>query len=594
MRQKYKSPCGAVEAGEEITLRVQCRRRDLARPTLILWKDAQPERRLEMEWIAVEGNMDWYETKFILEEAGLYWYLFELETEAGTVRIGKNEGGHPWQQTVYLPQFTTPEWIRGGVIYHIFVDRFFHEGEAVEKPGALLRDDWGGMPQFRPNEEGKVLNRDFFGGNLKGILHKLDYLQSLGVTAIYLSPIFEAHSNHKYDTGDYRKIDPMFGTEKDLRTLAQEAEKRGIRLICDGVFNHTGDDSLYFNKYGHYPEIGAYQSQQSKYYSWYQFRSWPEEYESWWGIDILPAIDKTAPSFREFIQGKDGILRHWMKQGVSSWRLDVADELSDEFLDGLRRTVKEENPQALIIGEVWEDASNKEAYGKRRRYLQGEQLDSVMNYPVRSGMIEFIKNANVQPLVQTMEQIWENYPKCVIHDLMNVLGTHDTERILTLLGAQCYPHDKEEMAVMKLSPKEYQKGRQLLKLASLLEFTLPGVPCIYYGDEAGMQGWKDPFNRVCYPWGKEDAQLMLWYRELGAFRRKNPVFANGQYRCLYGDRGAYVFSRYDEQQEIIIAVNRGEEPLELITEEKRILLKRDTYGIVENCGGKTKRIFLDE
>ena len=253
-------------------------------------------------------------------------------------------------------------------------------------PDRTIREDWGGQPYWRPNERGEVTNSDYFGGTLRGIEEKLPYLKSLHVTCLYLNPIFEAHSNHRYNTADYTKIDPVLGTEEDFQSLCAAAGRLGIRVMLDGVFSHTGSDSVYFNRQGRYPQPGAYQSQQSPYFSWYHFISWPEKYHSWWGFETLPEVEETDNNYNKYINGRQGVVRKWLKKGASGWRLDVADELPDSFLDQLTEAAKEEKPDAVVLGEVWEDATTKESYGSRRRYLLGRQLDSVMNYPFRNAV----------------------------------------------------------------------------------------------------------------------------------------------------------------------------------------------------------------
>ena len=300
------------------------------------------------------------------------------------------------------------------------------------------------------NAEGKVLNNDFFGGNIRGILEKLDYLQSLHVTVLYLNPIFRSFSNHRYDTGNFMEIDPTFGTEEEFARLVEECRKRGIRIMLDGVFNHTGDDSLYFNKYGRYPGVGAYQSKDSKYYAWYNFIHYPEKYSAWWGIDNLPAVNEECPSYADYITGENGVIRYWLKYSLGGFRLDVADELPDEFIEKIRQAVKAADPEAVVLGEVWEDASNKIAYSKRRKYFWGKELDSVMNYPLKDAIIQFILSGDTSLFRQTVAMLRDNYPKSVLDSLMNILGTHDTARILTALGG-VHAYTKDEMSYTKLS-----------------------------------------------------------------------------------------------------------------------------------------------
>jgi len=565
---------GAVPTNSTIVFEIQVPRHYGLKETSIVWiNDENDEYKyIKMKWKGICNGRDIYEQHVEVKEQGLVWYYFQLKTLSHVLYVGKGiddfmvtEIEPPsWQLTIYDEHFTTPDWIKGGIYYHIFVDRFAKEGSVAVRENQILRDDWGGLPVFAPNEHGEVVNNDFFGGNLKGIISKLPYLQSLGVTCLYLSPIFEAYSNHKYDTGNYKEIDPMFGSLEDFQNLCKAAMKRGIRIILDGVFNHTGSDSLYFNKKGTYKSVGAYQSKQSPYYDWFKFIEYPDQYESWWGIDTLPAINEENPSYKEFIAGEDGIGSKWLQEGAAGWRLDVVDELPDSFLETFRQSVKRADPEAIIIGEVWEDASNKVAYGKRRNYFYGQQLDSVMNYPFKNAIIQFIRHRDANHLHHVVTSIIDNYPSCVVHCLMNMLGTHDTRRILTALaGKEMHHANKEMKSKTHMTEEEKVHGFALLKLAALLQMTLPGVPCIYYGDEAGMEGYEDPFNRRCYPWGKEQTHLLNWYKKLGKIRKELAVFKEGSYETIYSQDSVFIFQRYNEKEKVVVGVNRSDKPFQL-------------------------------
>ena len=567
----HKSVFGAVKTKQNVVFRIvlprnyQC---NAAR--FLIKKDGCDYMYINMQWDCMQGDCEeWWKVDFTANEVGLYEYHFEYDTPWGTSRVYSigdgiasiQENGNDWQLTVYDCNFDTPEWLRGGIIYQIFPDRFAMSGEKKENvpDDRIMRTDYGAEPFWRPDENGKVKNNDYFGGDLRGVKEKLDYLKSLGVTCIYLNPVFEAQSNHRYDTADYEKIDPLLGTEKDFKDLCSSADKLGIRIILDGVFSHTGDDSKYFNRYGRYDTLGAYQSEESPFFSWYKFTQWPDEYESWWGIKILPEIIEETPSFSDYIAGENGIAQKWLRLGASGWRLDVADELPDEFLDKFRKAVKSEKKDALVLGEVWEDASNKFSYGKRRRYLLGEQLDSVMNYPFAQAVLDFVRNANAELFQSRIMTIVENYPKEVLDVLMNHISTHDTMRAITALaGENCEYRDRLWQSTHSLSAEKYQLGIKLIKCASALQFTLPGVPSIYYGDEAGMQGYKDPFNRFCYPWGKENNELVQWYKKLGKVRGENKVFSMGKFSILSSVAGCVAFSRTGETEKILVICNSNE------------------------------------
>lgn len=571
----HKSIFGAVKTDQTVTFRIILPRDFCCHAAKLVIKKAEADEYgyINMQWDCMEGvGEEWWKVDFTAEKAALYKYHFEYDTSWGTSRIyhagnglaAIKGDGEDWQLTVYDKDFQTPEWLRGGIIYQIFPDRFASSGTKKQNVPSdrILRTDRDGDPYWIPTAEGKVLNNDYFGGDLNGIEQKLGYLKSLGVTCIYLNPIFEAQSNHRYDTANYEKIDSMLGTEKDFKSLCESAKKLGIRIMLDGVFSHTGDDSRYFNRYSRYDSLGAYQSKESPYYGWYKFNKWPDDYESWWGIEILPEVNEDNSDFIEYITGKNGIARKWLKLGASGWRLDVADELPDEFLDEFRKAVKEEKDDGFVLGEVWEDASNKSSYGKLRRYLLGKQLDSVMNYPFAGAVIDFIRDANAELFASRVMSIVENYPKEVLDVLMNHLSTHDTMRAITALaGENCAYRDRKWQSTHSLDEREYHYGMKLLMAASAMQFALPGVPTIYYGDEAGMQGYKDPFNRRCYPWGKENGELVEWYKKLGKIRNENRVFKDGRFEILSAVAGCVAFSRKNDDEAILVISNSNPHPI---------------------------------
>ncbi len=471
----HRSPLGAVAEQQPVHLRITVERElHCSAAYLHVIRDGVPgEECYGMFWCGMNGDdREWWECHYIPQAPGLYFYYFTIDTWNGSLSLQKaryGPGGQStlehtgllWQLTVYEKGFTTPDWLAGGILYQIFPDRFFSSGTPKESPpwGRTMHASWEEEPEWKPNEQGKITNSDYFGGDLCGIREKLPYLHSLGVTCIYLNPIFEAHSNHRYNTADYSRIDPLLGTEEDFSSLCREAAKYGIRVLLDGVFSHTGSDSIYFNREGRYPGPGAYQDFYSPYASWYTFRHWPDDYECWWNFDTLPNVKETDPHYMEYITGEKGIVRKWLKAGASGWRLDVADELPDPFLDKLREATKAENPDALILGEVWEDASNKSAYSQRRRYLLGRQLDSVMNYPFRNAVLGFLTGASPSDMMEIILSVAENYPPQVLRLLMNHIGTHDTERALTVLaGEPSSGRGREWQSRQKLSSRSAGKG----------------------------------------------------------------------------------------------------------------------------------------
>lgn len=567
----YRSPMGAVEQDTKINFKIIVPRSlNCSKAELNIKHDFDGDwTYCNMFWCGTYGDgYEIWECHYTPEKTGLYWHGFRLNTNEGMRFINpagpecKSEiaraPGASWQVTCYKKGFQTPKWPVGGVMYQIFPDRFHFSGNQKENipQDRELHYNWEEQPQWRPNAMGEITNSDFFMGDLEGITQKLDYLEELGVTCIYLNPVFEAYSNHRYDTGDYSKIDPLLGTEEDFKTLCAEAKKRGMHVINDGVFSHTGCDSVYFNRKGRYKSEGAYNSQQSPYYSWYHFSQWPDQYNSWWGFYTLPEVNETDPQFNEYINGKDGIVRKWMKNGNSGWRLDVADELPDEFLHNLRHAVKEEDPEGLVIGEVWEDASNKESYGHRRAFLLGDQLDSVMNYPFRAAILDFLRGADGRDMMERIMCVVENYPKPVLNVLMNLLGTHDTERALTVLaGEPLNGRDRNWQANTQLTGQQYERGIKLMKIASAMLYTLPGFPCVYYGDEAGMQGYRDPFNRACYPWGKENHELLDWYKQLGKLRKECSALKEGDIINAFSSGRHISYVRHDNDSALFCAFN---------------------------------------
>ncbi len=558
-----KSPFGAAPCGTEVSFSVFAGPEEVTDGQLLLLEEFSGQERA-IPMTRADGALRCvYRTP---EEPELVWYAFSLTRPDGQVlRLDKNSGR--WQLTVYDGQSRTPGWFGQGVSYQIFPDRFCRS--RMPRPDGMVgrrtvHENWAGTPDYLPDAQGEIRNCDFFGGDLAGITAKLDYLQSLSVTTLYLNPIFEAVSNHRYNTADYLAIDPMLGTEEDFRTLCREAHRRGMRVLLDGVFNHTGSVSRYFNADGSYPEVGAAQSRESPYYNWYHFTRWPEEYDAWWGIKTLPAVEENQDSYREFIiRGQDSVVRHWLRCGADGWRLDVADELPDDFITEIRRAMEEEKPGAVLIGEVWEDGSNKIAYDRRRRYLLGRETHGLMNYPFRTAALAWLLGGDAGAFRESMEEIREHYPSPAFYSAMNFLGTHDTPRILTLLGGEPVPESKEARAEARLSTASYRLARQRLMLGTLLLYAFPGSPTVYYGDEAGMQGYEDPLNRRTYPWGQEDESLPAWYRRLGQLRKERLSLQVGKIRYLYAAGGGLVLERRAGAEVTVAALNAGDVALEL-------------------------------
>ena len=519
---------------------------------------------------------------------GLYFYKYRFVTSTGDFEMRLRERDcveeisyasdgfdGAFQLLIYKQRKNAPKFMRGAVMYQIFPDRFCRGKDIQPRDDAVIQNE-GDTPIFADRGK-KMLNNNFFRGDLWGVIKKLGYLKKLGVNVIYLNPIFKAYSNHRYDTGDYMHVDEMLGGDKALDALISAARREGMRVILDGVFNHTGDDSVYFNKRGTYDSVGAYQSKESPYYEWYNFNSFPDDYESWWGIKTLPRVRCDLPAYREFICGRDGVVRKYLKKGVSGWRLDVADELSDDFLAELKSAAVAEKKDAYVLGEVWEDATNKVSYGARRKYFQGDELDGVMNYPCRTAIINYLRDGDFSGLIRTFRRIYGNYPPENANLSMNILGTHDTERILTSLACES-PEGKSrtELSELKLTPEQRERGLKLVKMAYVMLSALPGVPCIYYGDEAGMEGFGDPFCRGFYPWEKEDADLTEHFEKVGKMRRGEKIFHDGIIRVRFADADIACFERIGKNDAVAVVVNRSERTYEFIS-----------HGATELLGGES-------
>ena len=570
-KKEYKTPFGAVKNGTEITFFVKT---DAEHVYLHGFGDA-----LEMQ--KREGGFRVSVTPAI--DCGLILYTFEAIWDGQKYLYGKSEigaqavpGGEPYQLTVHK-NADTPDWFKGKVMYQIYVDRFFN-GDTKDtelREGILLHTSWDDKPVYVKNDLGVIELWDFFGGNIDGVIQKLDYLKGLGVDVIYLNPVFESPSNHKYDTSDYSKIDRMYGNEDTIARLVEEAEKRGIKIMLDGVFSHTGDDSVYFNKYKTYGEGGAYNDPNSPYADWYRFEEYPDKYDCWWGVTDLPAVDELAPSYLDYLLNeKDGAVIKWMRAGIMGWRLDVADELPDEFIKKLKDAVKKANPEAVLLGEVWEDASNKVSYGTQRKYILEDSMQSVSDYPLRDALIALLtEKSEPKDFAETIMRIQENYPRDVFMSLMNMTGTHDTVRLLTLLGEA---PDAAGMTTWQqrnymLPDDKIKTARSRLMLYFAAIFTLPGNPCIYYGDEIGLQGYADPYNRGTFDWNSQDTQTVDFIKELADIRNK--IIDSDVFVSFDGESPILEYSLQSKNAKYKVCINYKNETVEVeLAKEKALLL----------------------
>lgn len=561
----YKAPFGCLRQNEMCKLRIEIPKHCKTLSVKIkIFREDGFELWIPMEREKEKDKYECYMAEFSLYAKGLYFYLFNVNTEEGTFDLYKEENdtnigkGDFWQITCFDKDYDTPECFKGRTIYQIFPDRFFKykECDTSDKLAPfVMHKSFDEIPVFMPNKDGKIINNDFYGGNLKGIIKKIPYLKDLGVGAIYLNPIFYAFSNHRYDTADYKRIDPLLGTNEDFASLCKNAHENGIKIILDGVFSHTGSNSIYFDKENVFGN-GAYNNANSPYRNWFMFGKNPDEYTSWWGIETLPCVDELNKEYMDYIiLSDDSVIAHWLRLGADGFRLDVADELPDEFIMAFKKRLKEINPDAILIGEVWEDASNKISYGKRRKYFSQSELDSVMNYPFRTAIIDFVKRKiSGFEFSNRIMTIAENYPMPVLQCVMNSLSTHDTCRILTELADTQTPENKEKRAVHKLNDDERKLALVREKMAVFLQFMLPGSPCIYYGDEIGMEGYEDPLNRGFFKWSDIECELREFYMEISRLKNSIKALKLGNIEFLEVSDDGFSFARCFKDERVVVKI----------------------------------------
>ena len=561
----HKKPFGAVVAGtpmaftvsaipgvSKIVLVVEKRRmegnhevleyRELARVPLI--KSASSPREI-------------WSVSYKFDSVGIYGYWFAVEV--GDARFvlhnnrdpvfwtrEKGSGGQAavdskpaaasairrFRQTVFDTNFKVPDWAPDVVYYYIFPDRFRNGNPANDPQAGVakyhdhtveLHRNWNDKPSVPGSGDGSDahFNNDFFGGDLEGIIQKLDYIQELGANTLYMTPIFKAASNHKYDTADYQQVDPGFGTNADFSRLTAEAAKRGMRVLPDTSLNHTGNDSVYFNRFGNHGSVGAFQggkiNPQSPYADWYTLdanQSDPsKQYKGWVDVADLPELNKASRGWRNFAYGnQDSVMKTWLDRGAAGWRMDVAPWVPDDFWREWRSAIKTHRPDALTVAETWFDAS---------KYLLGDMFDSTMNYIFRNAVLEYAAGGKARSLYPNIELMREAYPPQAFYALMNLLSSHDQARALHQFGWHADTTD----------PMAIAQARQRLKLAVLFQMTFPGAPTVYYGDEVAVTGGDDPYNRATYPWadqgGKPDADMLATFKQLIGLRKQHAVLRRG-------------------------------------------------------------------
>lgn len=558
-----KTPFGAIKTGENCYFTVKAEGTMPSAVTLVVHQADAGYRKYPMAF-EKEYYGFVYSCRLSIQTCGLYFYYFEVSYGETVLKYGKDldssaveNGETPWQLTVTDSSYVAPVRWGGDIIYQIFVDRFNRVGELKPVDYGTVHQDWDEDVEIA-GKDGIYRADDFFGGNLRGIIDKLEYIKDLGVSIIYLNPIFLSHSNHRYDTGDYTKIDPMIGTEEDFAELVGKARIYGMRIMLDGVFNHSGSDSVYFNKDGRFDSFGAYQGSASKYRDWYYFNK-DGTYRSWWGIDCVPTFNKKNKQLIKYLFGPDGVLAKWDAYDID-WRLDVVDELPNDFLDALTSRVKLDNPRATVIGEVWEDASNKYAYGVLKPYFTKGQIDGVMNYPFRTAILNYATGGSAVDFRRAVMGIVENYPKENLDNCMTLLGSHDTVRALdALAGMRFEGWSKARQRDYTLTAEQRRLATDRLFVASILEYVLPGIPSIYYGDEVGVEGGEDPVNRRTYPWGRENQNILNHYKKLGVFRGNYAEALDGTTEVKDFD-GLAVVERKGERVSVKVVANTTGQP----------------------------------
>ncbi len=582
--EAYRCPMGSVPTESQVQLRLFDGTGLIKRAEVIFSGD-YTHREVRMDK-ALSATVTMPKTpvalryRFRLTFRGNYniWLGEVFGTQRSRISMRDLKG---FRLTVYQKGFDTPAWFRRSIMYQIFPDRFARDGNDTAKQGVKYHrslgrlvdwaDAWDKPVKWQPGPgESGYMPNDFYGGTFKGIEGKLPYLKSLGISVLYLNPIVESCSNHRYDTADYNKPDPILGTMKDFDRLVSAAKKQGIRIMLDGVFSHTGADSVYFNRYNSYDAVGAYQSTKSPYYPWFDFSHHPDKYRTWWGFESLPEVEETNPKWQDFIiTGKNSVVRNWLRHGTCGWRLDVADELPDSVLELIRKATKEEGEDLVVMGEVWEDAIEKESYGLKRTYALGNALDTTMNYPFRDGTYNFLAgHTDAYALAEILLSQRLHYPKPMYYSLMNLLSSHDIPRIRTMLAIapEAMPGERAEQVARVVTPEEDFKGAQLQKLASALSFCVPGVPSVYYGDETGMNGFRDPFNRAPFHYGKNS--LVDWYAKLGQLRNKHTALSTGAMGVCAANsdtllvlrsitNGLDVFGEKADSSSLLMVINRS-------------------------------------
>ena len=542
-------------------------------------QNSEQKNLYQMNHVKNEDDCSYFETIVNLKTCAIYHYHFSFEANDKFQYYKKyNLTGDNtsltqeecWKMSV---GFHAPDWAKGANMYHIFVDRFRKSEDKKFEPmrRRTIHKNWFERPVLGPNME-RLWNIDFYGGDLRGIIDALPYLKSLNTDIIYLSPICMSQSNHRYDTGDYEVVDPYAGTNEDLKALCEEAHKSGMKVILDAVFNHTGNDSKYFNEFMSYDSLGAFQSKDSPYYDFYKRKWFQGEYDFsyWWGMKNLPECDSNSIHWRNYICGEGGIIDKWYSLGIDGLRLDVADELSDEFIEEIANSAKRNKPDSFIIGEVW-----KNPMRMNRGYISsGKHMHSVMNYLLMDALIRYYKYIDTSKLESIIEEIMSEYPDDTIHTLMNFTSTHDISRAIEIFGTNLFQQNGEwawnllddslgAVRAHQMSEKEYYYGKMILMSYITVLAFLPGIFSIFYGDEVGIQGIGNLANRAPFPWGKEDQDLLDFFKKILQIRHNETFLKTANFEVIEITPEYFCFERYDENNKIIVIASRSHHVVDL-------------------------------
>ena len=539
-------------------------------------------RSYKIEHKKNENGKVYFESDVFLEQRAMYRYYFSyfLDGEHHFIKkkeVTENDDIYRDEMFKMSVNFSVPDWAKGKMMYHIFVDRFFRGSDEPmpEMPRRHIHKDWNEEMQVGPDEEG-IWNNDFYGGDIKGITQKLDYINSLGVSILYLSPPVYSQSNHRYDTSDYEKIDPYAGYNEDLKILCDEAHKRGMKVVIDAVFNHTGSDSKYFNRYNSFPEEGAYQSNNSKYASFYkkvhneETGKWEQAY--WWNHPNLPVCNGESPEWINYITGKGGIIDQWFALGIDGLRLDVADDLTDYFIEQIRIAVERNKKDGFIIGEVWKNYMRM----KRDYVASGKGMHTTMNYPWMDPVFRYFKYADTESLRWAIYDTLTEYPEESIYAQMNFTSTHDISRPITFYGAPeefsdkgewVWDPDKKDDRIychnQKLTPEQYNHAKEIYEAHVATLAFLPGILSIFYGDEVGAEGLGNLENRKPFPWGKEDKELIEFFTSIGKVRLTNQFLEKAKLEMLRINKDYLMFERKNGEDKALIAINRTDNEVQL-------------------------------